>query len=154
MKKNLRLFTRALKAMSLSIISTVKSTVKIKFSVSDSLVTWSDWLQCYSELKDPFTYMRTTDLMLECQVTLCTVEKHCNHINRLIFIFIFSVNSLLKLSSGKSNNTCSTFPNFQINYKANPWELSPGTFCTISGFLWCNRTVIYIPASPDTRCSA
>lgn len=41
--------TLALKAMSFRIISTVKSTVKIRFRVSDSLVTWSDWLQCCSE---------------------------------------------------------------------------------------------------------
>lgn len=40
------IFTFALKAISLRIISTVKSTVKIKFTVSESLVTWSDWLQC------------------------------------------------------------------------------------------------------------
>lgn len=32
--------------MSLRIISTVKSTVKIRFSMSESLVTWPDWLQC------------------------------------------------------------------------------------------------------------
>lgn len=37
-----RAFTRALKAMSLRIISTVKSTVKIKLRMSDSFVTWSD----------------------------------------------------------------------------------------------------------------
>lgn len=40
--------TLALKAMSLRIISTVKSTVKIRFRLSDSLVTCSDWLQCCS----------------------------------------------------------------------------------------------------------
>lgn len=40
-------FTFALKAMSLRIISTVNRTVKIRFSMSESLVTWSDWLQCW-----------------------------------------------------------------------------------------------------------
>ncbi|TNN56953.1 hypothetical protein EYF80_032851 [Liparis tanakae] len=38
--------------MSLRIISTVKSTVKITFRVSDSLVTWLDWLQCCAEWND------------------------------------------------------------------------------------------------------
>lgn len=40
-------FTFALKAMSLRIISTVNRTVKIRFNMSESLVTWSDWLQCW-----------------------------------------------------------------------------------------------------------
>ena len=40
------IFTFALKAISFTTISNVKRTVKMMFRVSDSFVTWSDWLQC------------------------------------------------------------------------------------------------------------
>lgn len=38
--------TFALNAMSLTIISPVNRTVKMRLRVSESLVIWSDWLQC------------------------------------------------------------------------------------------------------------
>ncbi len=38
--------TFALNAMSLTTISTVNRTVKMRLRVSESLVIWSDWLQC------------------------------------------------------------------------------------------------------------
>ena len=43
--------TLALKARSLRIISPVKSTVKMRLRVEDSLVMWSDWLQCCTDMK-------------------------------------------------------------------------------------------------------